>query len=152
MKSETLVSVVFLDVIPGRSLAAAVRRIANKLVATNARYGRPLAGDALAHTRHTDIFRRTAAAVMVFGALISMPAVAENTVRFSGSVVHATCNIQPVSQSGLQLAQGVNVRIETSRNACDGQAVPFVAYYTPVQQSAPTDKTLKAGVVTVTYQ
>lgn len=152
MKSETSVSVVFLDVIPGWNLAAAMRRIAHKVAVASARCKNPLAGEAVLHTRRADTLRRLAATLLVLGALMSMPAVAENTIRFSGSVVHATCNIQPVSQSGLRLAPGVNVRVETSHNACDGQAVPFIARYTPVQLSVPTDKTLKAGVVTVTYQ
>lgn len=91
---------------------------------------------------------------------------ADNAVRFHGSVVNATCNIQPVSQAvstdgvrHLELAPGVAFEVQATRNACDGQASPFIAHYTPVQTSAPvpsgtgqSSDSVKAGVVTLTYQ
>lgn len=90
---------------------------------------------------------------------------AENAVRFSGSVVNATCNIQPVGINAgtegqrLALAPGVVFEVDTSRNACDGQAAPFIAHYTPVRQAMPqsspsgeTGGSETAAVVTLTYQ
>ena len=103
--------------------------------------------------------RQSAAIVALVGAaLFASSALAESAVRFSGSVVTATCNLQPQGQAGrgdgqrLELAPGVNVQVDNSRNACAGQATPFVARYTPVQVATPADTPRKAGVVTVTYQ
>lgn len=107
--------------------------------------------------------RRTSVSVVVACAVLMSAAVAaENAVRFNGSVVNATCNIQPASQTErvdtrqLEVAQGVVLEVDTSRNACDGQAAPFIARYTPLQVPAPqssgTDKAGQAGVVTLTYQ
>ena len=91
---------------------------------------------------------------------------AQDAVRFSGSVVNATCDIQPAGAYAaaqgqrLTLAPGVTFEVDTSRNACDGQAAPFIARYTPVPQAAPQARSSveqdgaagKAGVVTLTYQ
>jgi hypothetical protein len=110
--------------------------------------------------------RHYALTALVAVALIAPPAMAENAIRFHGSVVNATCNIQPVSKAAstdgvphLELAPGVVFEVQTTRNACDGQAAPFIAHYTPVQASAAqpssagqTRDSAKAGVVTLTYQ
>lgn len=110
--------------------------------------------------------RLYALTALVAVALITPSAMAENAVRFHGSVVNATCNIQPVSHavssegvSHLELAPGVVFEVEATRNACDGQAAPFIAHYTPVQASVTqpssagsTSDSTKAGVVTLTYQ
>lgn len=90
---------------------------------------------------------------------------ADNAIRFSGSVVNATCNIQPVSThtasegQRLTLAPGVSFQVDTSHNACDGQAAPFIAHYTPVRHEAPqaarpseANGSENAAVVTLTYQ
>ena len=95
----------------------------------------------------------------------STPAMAENAIRFSGSVVNATCNIQPVDAhtvsegQRLTLAPGVSFQVDTSRNACDGQAAPFIAHYTPVRHETPqtprsgeANGSENAAVVTLTYQ
>jgi hypothetical protein len=110
--------------------------------------------------------RHYAVAALVAVALIAPSAMAENAVRFHGSVVNATCNIQPVSQPvssdgvrHLELPPGVAFEVQATRNACDGQAAPFIAHYTPVQASAAepssagqTSESARAGVVTLTYQ
>ena len=110
--------------------------------------------------------RHYALTALVAVALIAPPAMAENAVRFHGSVVNATCNIQPVSQAvstdgvrHVELAPGVVFEVQATRNACDGQASPFIAHYTPVHASATqpssvgqTSDSAKAGVVTLTYQ
>lgn len=105
------------------------------------------------------------AALLACVAWAATPAMADNAIRFSGSVVNATCNLQPVNAhtanegQRLTLAPGVSFQVDTSVNACDGQAAPFIAHYTPVQREAPqtarpgeANGSENAAVVTLTYQ
>ncbi|MEG5267164.1 hypothetical protein TRP66_23010 [Pseudomonas sp. JDS28PS106] len=111
------------------------------------------------------VCRSLTAALLACVAWASTPAMADNAIRFSGSVVNATCNIQSVNAhtasegQRLTLAPGVSFQVDTSRNACDGQAAPFIAHYTPVQHEAPqtarsgeASGSENAAVVTLTYQ
>jgi hypothetical protein len=112
------------------------------------------------------VVRRSAVtALFTCSLFMSAPSLADNVVRFSGSVVNATCSIQPVGANvqgdgqRLTLAPGVTFEVDAAHNACDGQAAPFIARYTPVPQAAPqpsrSDKAADsggAGVVILTYQ
>ncbi|RRV08313.1 hypothetical protein EGJ27_09710 [Pseudomonas sp. v388] len=160
MKSETSVLVVFSNVVPAigylrRSLwgfAGAARQIASKLAPANGPRGSQLAGEG-------GDSRGLLATILACVAVLSTPVMAENTVRFQGSVVHATCNLLPVSHTGqaagqrLELAPGVTYQVQAAPNACNAEAAPFVAHYTPIQVSAPAaSRSAEAGVITVTYQ
>lgn len=103
--------------------------------------------------------RLTVVGMLACAAFMSTSALADNAVRFSGSLVNATCSIQTVTQaspphaSQLNVAPGVAVRVVIARDACDGQAAPFIARYTPVDVAVPqASRTEKAGVITLTYQ
>lgn len=106
--------------------------------------------------------RQSAVLTALAGTLfISLPVRAENTVRFHGSVVNATCNLQqgnPVEPAlpahQIEPVPGMKFQIAVSRDACGGAITPFVARYVPLRVSSTAGASASgpAGIVTLTYQ
>ena len=72
-------------------------------------------------------------------------------IRFTGQIVDSGCAVERAGALSstearrVEIKPGVNVDVDTYRNACSHQALPLSMSYEPLQTS--TDK----GIVTSTY-
>lgn len=101
------------------------------------------------------------ASALAVSVLICAPAVADNRVKFHGSVVNATCNLRQITPSEhidrakyLELKPGVMFQVEAGHNACTEKLAPFVAHYRalPAASTALDPRSGAAGIITLTYQ
>ncbi|MDY7563532.1 hypothetical protein QN400_01045 [Pseudomonas sp. RTC3] len=87
-------------------------------------------------------------------------------IHFNGQVVNTGCAVQTRSDSSyfkasqqIQVSSEITLAVDTYRNACSADVIPFSAVFTVLSSSeaasgtggAP-DKKSRAGVVTLTYQ
>ena len=87
-------------------------------------------------------------------------------IHFNGQVVNAGCAVQPLSESPyfkalqpVRVTSEITLAVDTYRNACSGDVIPFNAAFTALSSSDAVDSTglspgrkFRAGVVTLTYQ
>lgn len=87
-------------------------------------------------------------------------------IHFSGQVVNTGCAVQPLSESPyfkaiqpVRVTSEITLAVDTYRNACSGDVMPFNTVFTAFSSSETAggtgfspDKKSKNGVVTLTYQ
>lgn len=87
-------------------------------------------------------------------------------IHFKGQVVNTVCAVQTLSDSPyfkamqqIQVSSEVTLAVDTYRNACSGDVMPFDTVFTALSSSEAAsgtglspDKKIRVGVVTLTYQ
>jgi type 1 fimbria pilin len=79
------------------------------------------------------------------------PQTSSGVIRFTGQIVDNGCEVGRVGTLAssdsrqIELQPGMKLDVDTSRNACSHQALPFSATYQALKTS--TDK----GIVSITY-
>jgi type 1 fimbria pilin len=87
-------------------------------------------------------------------------------IHFNGQVVNTGCAVQPLSESPyfkalqpVRVTSEITLAVDTYRNACSGDVIPFNTAFTALSSSGAVegtglslDKESRVGVVTLTYQ
>ncbi|MDB6143782.1 MAG: hypothetical protein JWP80_2826 [Pseudomonas sp.] len=80
-------------------------------------------------------------------------------ISFKGQMVATACEAQPLANARstqdtqlVQVSARITLAVNTYRNACSNDLIPFTTSYTALSNEQTPDVTPEAGVVTLTYQ